>query len=232
MGMLFIDAIISAIHLILNLDKEVFEIVAVSLNVSFISTIISSAAAIPAGFMIAFNSFRLKRFLITCLNTLLALPTVVIGLFVYSFISRRGILGSLELLYTQKAIIIGQIILITPLITTLCIAAITKIDERYGKTAMTLGAGRLQTALVILKETKYGIIAAIIAAFGRVIAEIGISMMLGGNAKGFTRTITTAMALEYDKGEFVLSLALGMILLIISFGINIFFHILQGRSEK
>jgi tungstate transport system permease protein len=229
---IFLDAIISAMLLIINFDKEVFEIVAVSLKVSVASTFISSAFGIPLGFIIAFNSFRFKRLLITCLNTLLALPTVVIGLFVYSFISRRGILGSLDLLYTQKAIIIGQVILIIPLVTTLCIAAINKIDERYGKTAMTLGAERWQTAFIILKETKYGIIAAVIAAFGRVIAEVGISMMLGGNAKGFTRTITTAMALEYDKGEFVLSLALGIILLIIAFGINIFFHLCQGRSEK
>ena len=122
--------------------------------------------------------------------------------------------------------------MIIPLITTLCIAAISKIDDRYGKTAMTLGAHRWQIAVIILKETRYAIIAAIIAAFGRVIAEVGISMMLGGNAKGFTRTITTAMALEYDKGEFVLSIALGIILLIIAFGINIFFHLCQGISEK
>ena len=229
---IFLDATISAMLLIINLDKELFEIVAVSLNVSFVSTFIASGIGIPCGFIIAFNYFKLKRFLITLLNTLLALPTVVIGIFVYSFISRRGILGSLDLLYTQKAIIIGQIILITPLVATLCIAAISKIDERYKKTAMTLGAGRWETALVILKETKYGIIAAIIAAFGRVIAEVGISMMLGGNAKGFTRTITTAMALEYDKGELVLSFALGIILLIIAFGINIFFHLFQGISEK
>jgi tungstate transport system permease protein len=167
----------------------------------------------------------------TCLNTLLALPTVVIGLVVYSVISRRGIFGPLELLYTQKAIIIGQIILITPLIATLTLAAISRIDHRYRNTALTLGATTVQMAGVILKEARFGIMAALIAAFGRVIAEVGISMMLGGNAKGFTRTMTTAMALEYDKGEFVLAVALGIVLMSCAFFINMIFHLFQGRLK-
>ena len=169
--------------------------------------------------------------MLTILNTLLALPTVVIGLFVYSFIARRGIFGSLELLYTQKAIIIGQTLLVLPIVATFTIAAINRIDPRYRKTAMTLGATQIQTAVVLFREARFGIIAAVIAAYGRVIAEVGISMMLGGNAKGFTRTMTTAMALEYDKGEFTLAIALGIILLTVSFGINLLFHSLQGRSR-
>jgi len=168
--------------------------------------------------------------LITSLNTLLALPTVVIGLFVYAFISRRGIFGPFDLLYTQSAMIIGQTILILPVVTTFTIAAISRIDERYRKTAMTLGANSIQTAGIIFREARFGIVAAIIAAFGRVISEIGISMMLGGNARGFTRTMTTAMALEYDKGEFTLAIALGIILLGLSFGINLLFHFFQGRT--
>ena len=157
---------------------------------------------------------------------------MVIGLVVYSVISRRGVLGPLELLYTQKAIIIGQVILIIPLITTLTIAAVSKIDNRYRNTALTLGASRRQMAWVIFREARYGVVAAIIAAFGRVIAEVGISMMLGGNAKGFTRTMTTAMALEYDKGEFVLAVALGIILMAFAFVINLVFHLFQGRIKS
>ncbi len=111
------------------------------------------------------------------------------------------------------------------------ITAINRIDERYRKTAMTLGANRIQTAWVIFREARFGIIAAIIASFGRVISEVGISMMLGGNIKGFTRTMTTAMALEYDKGAFILSIALGIVLLGISFGMNMLFHFFQGRSR-
>jgi len=228
---LLVDSFLSAILLILSLDTEVLSIVWVSLKVSGISTFFASLMGIPLGFLIAYGSFKGKRILIIFLNTMLALPTVVIGLFVYSFISRRSILGSLDLLYTQKAIVIGQIILILPVVATLTIAAISRIDERYRKTAMTLGANRWQTACVIFREARFGIVAAVIAAFGRVIAEVGISMMLGGNAKGFTRTMTTAMALEYDKGEFILAVALGIILLVLSFGINLIFNFFQGRTR-
>jgi tungstate transport system permease protein len=228
---LLTDSFISAILLIASLNPEVLSIVWVSLKVSGISTFFASLMGVPLGFLIAYGSFKGKRILIICLNTMLALPTVVIGLFVYSFISRRSILGSLDLLYTQKAIVIGQIILILPIVATLTIAAISRIDARYRKTAMTLGANRRQTACVIFREARFGIVAAVIAAFGRVIAEVGISMMLGGNAKGFTRTMTTAMALEYDKGEFILAVALGIILLVLSFGINLIFNFFQGRTR-
>jgi tungstate transport system permease protein len=140
-------------------------------------------------------------------------------------------LGIFDLLYTQKAIIIGQVLLIVPVVAVFTIAAISRIDRRYRKTAMTLGANRRQTAWVVFREARFGILAAVIAAFGRVIAEVGISMMLGGNIKGFTRTMTTAMALEYDKGAFTLAVALGIVLLGISFGMNLLFHFFQGRTR-
>jgi tungstate transport system permease protein len=229
---MLLDSLQSALILFMSFDPELFEIVGVSLKVSFGATLIAAVVGIPGGFLIAHNQFPFKRMVLTCLNTLLALPTVVIGLVVYSFISRRGIFGSMELLYTQKAIVIGQVILILPVIMTLTIAAISRIDKRYRMTALTLGANWLQMALVILKEARYGIAAAVIAAFGRVIAEVGISMMLGGNAKGFTRTMTTAMALEYDKGEFVLAVALGITLMGLAFLINMLFHFFQGRTES
>ena len=228
---IFIDSFLSAMLLIWSLDPELLLIIYVSLKVSLISTFTAGVAGVPVGFLIAFREFRGKRLLITVLNTLLALPTVVIGLFVYTFISRRGIFGAFDLLYTQKAIILGQVILIIPIVTTFTISAISRIDERYRQTAMTLGANALQTAWVIVREARFGIMASIIVAFGRVIAEVGISMMLGGNAKGFTRTMTTAMALEYDKGEFILSIALGAVLLTVSFLVNIFFNYFQGKAR-
>jgi len=228
---LLIDSFLSAILLLWSLDPELYFIIYVSLKVSLSSTLIASLLGVPTGFFIALKEFRGKRVVITILNSLLALPTVVVGLLVYAFISRRGLLGILDLLYTQTAMVIGQVILIFPIVASLTIAAISHIDERYRKTAMTLGATPFQTALVIFREARFGIIAAIIASFGRVIAEIGISMMLGGNAKGYTRTMTTAMALEYDKGEFVLGVALGLVLLFISFTMNSFFNYLQGRSR-
>ncbi len=226
---LFIDSFKSALLLMLAWDHELLVIVGCSLKVSGLATLFAAMIGLPVGFVIAFTTFPGKRLTLTCLNTLLALPTVVIGLLVYTIISRRGILGSLDLLYTQKAIVIGQIILIVPVIATMTIAAISRIDKRYRTSALTLGANRYQMAWVIFIEARYGVIAAVIAAFGRVIAEIGISMMLGGNAKGFTRTMTTAMALEYDKGEFVLAVALGIILMGLAFAINLLFHLLQGR---
>lgn len=225
------DSFLSALLLIWSLDPELLVIIVVSLKVSSTSTLIASLVGIPVGFLISFREFRGKRFLITLLNTLLALPTVVVGLFVYAFISRRGIFGPLDLLYTQKAMIIGQVMLIIPIVTTFTISAISRIDCRYRETALTLGANIFQTAWVVVREARFGIVASIIVAFGRVIAEVGISMMLGGNAKGFTRTMTTAMALEYDKGEFVLSVALGIVLLAVSFAVNVFFNYFQGKAR-
>jgi tungstate transport system permease protein len=226
-----IDSFLSAILLLWSFDPELYFIIYVSLKVSLSSTLITSILGVPTGFLIALKEFRGKRAVITTFNSLMALPTVVVGLLVYAFISRKGVLGILELLYTQTAMVMGQVILIFPIVVSLTIAAISHIDERYKKTALTLGATPFETALIIFREARFGIIAAIIASFGRVIAEIGISMMLGGNAKGYTRTMTTAMALEYDKGEFVLGVALGIVLLLISFGMNVFFNYLQGRSR-
>jgi len=224
-----IDSFLSAALLIWSLDPGLLEIVGVSLKVSCTSTLIASVLGVPGGFIIAFSEFPMKRLLITILNTLLALPTVVVGLFVYAFISRRGIFGVFDLLYTQKAMIIGQVILIIPIVATFTISAVSRIDDRYRKTALTVGANLLQTAWMIVREARFSIAAAIIAAFGRVIAEVGISMMLGGNVKGFTRTMTTAMALEYDKGQFVLGVALGIALLAVSFAVNLFFNYFQGK---
>ncbi|MBE0583279.1 MAG: ABC transporter permease [Desulfofustis sp.] len=224
-----IQSLGAALEMIWSLDGEMYFVVYISLYVSFFSTILASLLGVPLGFAIAVNHFSGKRVLITILNTLLALPTVVIGLFVYAFLSRRGLLGSLGMLYTPEAIVVGQVILILPWVAVFTMAAVSRIDERYRNTALTLGATRLHAALVIAREARFGIIAAIIAAFGRVIAEIGIAMMLGGNIKGFTRTMTTAMALEHNKGEFVLAVALGIVLLSVSLLINIVFQVIQGR---
>jgi tungstate transport system permease protein len=228
----FTDSLFSALTLMRDFDPELMEIVGVSLKVSLSSTLLAACLGIPLGFAVGIREFPGKRTVVTLLNTLLALPTVVIALFVYSFISRRGILGALDLLYTPKAIIIGQVLLILPVVATFTLSAISRIDARYRQTAMTLGATRFQTALVILREARFGIMAAVVAAFGRVISEIGISMMLGGNARGFTRTMTTAMALEYDKGEFVLAVALGLVLMSISLLVNVILNLFQGRGRN
>ena len=228
----FTDSLLSALKFLVAFDPDLLQIVGVSLRVSLISTALAALFGVPAGFFIAIRPISFKPAIITVLNTLLALPTVVIGLFVYTFISRRGIFGPLDLLYTQNAIIIGQFILILPIVMAFTVSAISRIDTRYRKTALTLGASQVQAALVVLKEARFGITAAIVAAFGRVISEVGISMILGGNIQGFTRTMTTAIALEYDKGEFIQAVALGIILLVISLSVNILLNYVQGRVNR
>lgn len=227
-----LDSLSSALLLLGSLDRELLRVIAVSLQVSFASTFLSSLLGVPLGFVVALREFTGKRILLTVLNALMALPTVVIALFVYAFLSRRGVLGMLDLLYTQTAMVIGQVLLLLPMIVALTIAAVSQVDDRFRKTAMTLGATAFQTARVVFRESRYGILAVLILAFGRVIAEIGISMMLGGNIRGYTRTMTTAMALEYDKGEFVLAVALGIVLVILSLFINILFHLIQGEARR
>ena len=226
----FIDGIISALHLIFSGDAELLDIVGVSLFVSGFSTLTACIFGVPTGFFLSMASFRGKHFVITILQTLLALPTVVVGLFVYAFLTRKGLFGPFDLLYTKAAIIIGQTILILPVVIVFTLAAVSRAGRKYRKTAMTLGANKVQAALVIFREVRFGILAAVIAAFGRVIAEVGISMMLGGNINGFTRTMTTAMALEYDKGQFVLAIALGIVLLAIAFSVNFMLRFFQGRE--
>jgi len=229
---LLLDSLRAAAGLIVSLDPETFAIVSVSLKVSLCSTLIASLVAVPLGFVIGFCQWPGKRLTVTLLNTLQAMPTVVIGLMVYALVSRRGIFGDLELLYTRQAIVIGQTILVIPIVAAFTLSSISGIDARYRRTAIALGAGPVRAAVKVFAEARFGVMAAVIAAFGRVISEIGVSMMLGGNIEGVTRTMTTAMALEYDKGAFVMAVALGMVLMAISFAINFIFHFLQGKARS
>ena len=220
----------AAFRLIISLDPEMVNITLVSLKVSSISTILATVIGVPVGFYIAIRNFRGKRAIVTLLNTLMALPTVVIGLWVYSLISRRGPFGSWGLLYTPWAMVMGQTILAFPIIAALSLSATQGVDKRVQKTALTLGANDLQSALLILSEGRFAILSAIIAGFGRVFAEVGVSMMVGGNIRGFTRNITTAIAFETGKGEFALGIALGIILLTVAFSINVLFQYLQQKK--
>jgi tungstate transport system permease protein len=218
-----------ALKMIVSFDPEVIRITSVSIKISTSSIILATLAGVPLGFYVAIRDFWGKRAVITVLNTLMALPTVVVGLLVYSLISRRGPFGTIGLLYTPWAMIIGQTILAFPIVAALSLSATQGIDKRVEKTALTLGANNLRTAFFILAEGKFALLSAIIAGFGRVFAEVGVSMMLGGNIRGFTRNITTAIAFETGKGEFALGIALGLILLTVAFSINILFHYFQKK---
>jgi tungstate transport system permease protein len=219
-----------ALGLIFSLDREILSIALLSLKVSTIATFLSSLVGVPLGFIIGSGQFWGKKGLTAIFNTLMALPTVVVGLLVYSLISRQGPLGPLELLFTPKAMVIGQFILATPIIVALTISATQAIDPRVKITAMTLGAGPLRTAVTVLSEAKFALMAAVVAGFGRVIGEVGCALMVGGNIRGYTRTMTTAISLETAKGEFAFGLALGFILLTVAFIVNILLHRLQSRE--
>ena len=209
-----------AISLILSGDSDVFSAVAISLSVALWSILFASVVAVPLGVAITVGKFPLKSVVRLVLNSLMAMPTVVIGLVVYGFLSRQGPLGSMGMLFTPKAIIIGQTILAIPVIANYTLTAIQGADERILPTARTLGASSLQCLYQLAREVRFGLIAAIIAGFGRVVSEVGIAMMLGGNIRMYTRTMTTAIALETSKGDFAFGLALGLILIVVALAVN------------
>jgi len=224
------EGLINALKLIFAFDYEVMNCTWVSLKISFVAIILASLIGVPLGFFIGANNFKGKKIVITLFNTLMALPTVVVGLFVFSFVSRQGPLGVLRLLFTPTAMIIGQFILATPIITALSISAIQGIDPRIRITLITLGARSYQVVFALMLEARFAIMAAVIAGFGRIIGEVGSAMMLGGNIRGYTRSITTAIALETSKGEFSLGLSLGIILLTVALSVNIMLRFLQQRT--
>ena len=229
-----IDGFVKALQLIFSFDREVFSAVLVSLRVSCTAIVFATIMGLPLGFCIAIREFRGKQVVVTILNTLMALPTVVVGLTVYSLVSRRGPLGPLNLLYTPGAMVIGQFILATPIISALTISATQSVDKEVEATALTLGASRRQVASTVLLEAKVGLLAAVIAGFGRIIGEVGAAMMLGGNIRSVTRTISTAIALQTSMGEFEVGIALGIILMfihlvIVALVINTLFPYFQRR---
>lgn len=219
-----------AFLLIITIDREVLGITFISLKISTVAIIFASIWGVPLGFFVGIYRFKGRSVIITLLNTLMALPTVVVGLLVYSMISRQGPLGVLGLLFTPTAMIIGQFILATPIIMALTISATQGVDPRIKNTATVLGASPLQSAVTMLAEVRFALMAAIIAGFGRVIGEVGSSMILGGNIRGHTRNIPTAIALETSKGEFALALALGFVLLAVALGVNFLLRFFQRKK--
>ncbi len=225
-----IDGIRQALGLIFSLDGEVYGVVFRSLRFALSAITVASLLGIPLGFLLGSSNFRGKKAVEMILNTSMALPTVVVGLVLYAFLSRKGPLGDLALLFTPGAIILGEIILSLPLVIAFTSSGVQGVDRRVWMTARSLGGTRLRTALTILGEAKFAVLAAIIAGFGRAVSEVGSALMIGGNIRGYTRTMTTAIALEVSKGEFGFGLALGFFLLSAAFTVNILFHYLQVRK--
>jgi tungstate transport system permease protein len=229
---MFDDVLRNAWHLVVTLDPDVVEYAVRSLVIATVSTLIASVLGIPIGILIGENDFPGKRAVVTILNTLLALPTVVVGLSVYMLITKEGPLGKLGLLYTVPGIVIGEVLLILPIVTALTVAAISRTDRDVRKTALALGASSRQAHWTVICEARFGVLAAIIAAFGRVVSEVGVATIVGGSIDRFTRTMTTAIVRYVDMGEFALALALGILLLGISLSINVVFQYFQGGGDE
>jgi tungstate transport system permease protein len=223
------ESLVTAFQLIAGLDQDVLATVRTSLFTSGIAILLASVIGVPLGGLVGFRGFVGKRMVVTLLNTLMALPTVVIGLVVFGLLSRQGPLGSCGFLFTPAAMILGQMILAVPIVTNHSMVAVTGADVRILPTLQTLGLGPVQTFGQLLLEVRFGIMAAVITGFGRVIGEVGVAMMLGGNIRGYTRTMTTAIALETSKGEFAFGLALGIILMSVALLVNLALHQLQQR---
>lgn len=214
-----------AISLLVTGDSEVWFITLTSLRFSLSSALLACVPGIPLGVLIALKKFRGRRALLAVLTTLMALPTVVVGLIVYSLISRSGPLGGLGLLFTPTAVVIGQAILALPIVISMTASGLSRIDPLFPEVLTTLGASRGSVFWMTLREARGAVLSASLAAFGRVVGEVGAAMMLGGNIRGYTRTITTAIALETSKGEFELGLALGIILMLTSLLVNAALHV-------
>ncbi len=223
------EGLIKAIQLIVALDSEVLEIAGRSLAISATSCSIATLISLPLGSLIHFSRFPGKRLLISVIQTFFSLPTVLVGLFVFVLFSRAGPIGGLNLMFTPTVMVIGQVILVTPLILGLIISALRSVDEGVTETAISLGANRFQVSILTLREARYAVLTAVTMGFGRVISEVGLALMVGGNIKGFTRTLTTAIALETSKGGIERALALGIILLLIALLINVALNRLQQR---
>lgn len=226
---LFTDGFNEAIELLCSGNENVYSAIMTTINVSTWSLLISLIIGIPLGFALGYYDFRGKSIVRTIVDTFLALPTVVIGLIAYTMLSRVGPLGEYNLLFSQKAIIIGQIVLGLPIIIALTATQVESVDKRLYVSLKGIGAKSLQILTATLHEAKFGILAAAITAYGRIITEIGISMMVGGNIKYHTRTVTTAIALETGKGEFVTGIALGLVLFAVALMVNIVLSILRRR---
>jgi tungstate transport system permease protein len=224
------DGLRRAAHLLFSADAEITGIAFLTLKIAVVATVIACGLGIPLGFVLAGRRFWGRRAALTVVNTALAFPTVVVGLLLYGVLSRRGPLGGLGWLYTWQAIVLGDVILALPIAAALSAAAVQGVDARYRRTAETLGAGPWHAAWTVAREARFALAAVLTAAFGQVVAEVGAAMIVGGNIRGSTRTLTTAVALYTAQGDFGLALALGIILLALALLVNVALQLLQGRG--
>ncbi len=228
---IIIDGIKQAFILLFTLDPEVLGITWLSLKVSGVATMISLVIGISVGTVVALTQFPGRRLVVSLINTGMGLPPVVVGLFVTMFLWRNGPLGFMEILYTPTAIIIAQAVIATPIVMGISLAAIQHLPANLRLQIMALGATRVQMVWILVKEARLPLLAAIMAGFGGVISEVGASIMVGGNIKGYTRVLTTATVMETGKGNFDIAMALGIILLLLAFLVNLILTQIQQRER-
>ncbi len=221
-----------ALGMILSGDGVVYSIALRTMVIAVSATIISSAVFIPLGSIIHFSSFTGRRLLVSMIQTLYSVPTVLVGMLVFLLISRAGPLGGMNLLFTPAAIVAGDVLLIAPIIMGLTISALETGGRELRDTAISLGAGRGRMVLKVLSESRQAILTAVLMAFGRSVSEVGVAIMVGGNIAGYTRTLTTAIVLEVGRGETAYSIALGIILLILAMVVSISVNTLQHRRSR
>ena len=226
---LFTDGFNEAIELLTSGNESVYSAISVTVTVSSLSLLISLIIGLPLGFLLGYYQFPGKTIIRTIVDTFLALPTVVIGLIAYTMLSQVGPLGEYNLLFSQQAIVMGQIVLGLPIIIALTATQVEAVDKRLYTSLKGLGASSYQILVGTLIEARFGLMTAAMTAYGRIITEVGISMMVGGNIKYHTRTITTAIALETGKGEFVTGIALGLVLFAVAVMVNIALSILKRK---
>jgi tungstate transport system permease protein len=225
-----LDGLGKALVLIVSFNSELLGIILLSIAVSCTALFIATALGLPLGALLSLKKLPGRGLLISLMNTFMGLPPVVVGLFLYLMLSRSGPLGFMGLLYSPSAMIIAQAILAFPIVSALSHSAIVNVDPLIRQASLTLGATSFQVTVTVIKEARYGIMAGVIAAFGRVMAEVGAILIVGGNIAGYTRVMTTTIALETDKGNFELALALGIILLSLSLFINSMLHVVQKKG--
>ncbi len=226
------EGLVHAVQLLFSADPEVLSITGLSLRVSGIATLVSLLVGLPLGTLLALGHFPTRRFWISLVNTGMALPPVVVGLAVSIFLWRSGPLGDLRLMYTPTAIIIAQTVIAAPVVTGLTLAALQQLNPRLELQLKGLGASRLQIVWALWREARLPLLAAIMAGFGSVISEVGASMMVGGNLRGQTRVLTTAIVLENSKGEFAIAIALSVILMLLAYLINLLLTWVQQRRTR
>lgn len=225
------DAFVQAIHLIVSFDPEVMDIAWRSLWIATASTAICVLICLPLGSMIHFNHFRGKHLLISMLQTLFSLPTVAVGLIVYVLFSHAGPLGVLDLVFTPQLMVIGQALLVMPMMLGLVISALSGVDKAVMETATSLGANRAQAYIINMREAKFPLMTAVVMSFGRGISEVGLSLIVGGNIAGYTRTLTTGINLYAQMGDIDKAIALGIILIFIALIINIAIYVFQKKRN-